>query len=109
MAKNVPGEYDYTKIVSNIPYAVSLPTDQYNGVVDSFGEVQRILSIIAVSLAGLAFVFTLPMKSFGLGDYKEGDDEHADEDQTQFSNSSLNKDMPTGKFEMSEGKPFSVD
>ncbi|KAI8343412.1 major facilitator superfamily-domain-containing protein [Chlamydoabsidia padenii] len=92
MAKNIPGEYDYAKIVANIPYAISLPLDQYNGVVDSFGEVQRILSIIAVSLAGLAFVFTLPMKSFGLGEYKKDDTN----EQYTADNVAL------GKIEMSE-------
>ncbi|ORZ25605.1 major facilitator superfamily-domain-containing protein [Absidia repens] len=101
----VPGDYDYAKIVSNIPYAVSLPEDQYNAVVDAFGETQRVLSIIAVSLAGLAFIFTLPMRSFGLEDRQDeqtGDDkaDHVDEDLTQYG--SRSDEMNSEKVELPE-------
>ncbi|CAO3597516.1 unnamed protein product [Absidia cylindrospora] len=101
----VPGDYDYAMIVANIPYAISLPEDQYNGVVDAFGETQRVLSIIAVSLAGLAFVFTLPMRSFGLEDRKDeqtGDEkaDHVDEDLTQYG--SRSDEMNSEKVQLPE-------
>ncbi|EIE87916.1 hypothetical protein RO3G_12627 [Rhizopus delemar RA 99-880] len=71
MAKYVPGEYDYAKIVGSTTYAISLPEDQYNGVVKAYGHVQMVLSIIAICIAVLTFCFTVPMKSFGLGDRPE--------------------------------------
>ncbi|KAG0190611.1 hypothetical protein DFQ28_001781 [Apophysomyces sp. BC1034] len=69
--KHVPGVYDYEKIVRNIKYAINLPEDQYNGVVTAYGEVQRVLSIIAVCVASLTFLFSLPMRSFGLDESEE--------------------------------------
>ncbi|KAG0166922.1 hypothetical protein DFQ28_006563 [Apophysomyces sp. BC1034] len=67
-AKYVPGEYDYLKIVQSIDYALALPQDQYEGVVKSYGEVQKILSIISVFIAFSTFVFTIPLEAFGLVD-----------------------------------------
>ncbi|KAI9482696.1 MAG: major facilitator superfamily domain-containing protein [Benjaminiella poitrasii] len=75
IAKNVPGEYDYAKIVGSIPYANSLPDDQWMGVVNSYGHIQMILSIIAICIAVLTFCFTIPMKSFGLEAYDEKKDD----------------------------------
>ncbi|KAF7721714.1 hypothetical protein EC973_004276 [Apophysomyces ossiformis] len=69
--KYVPGEYDYEKIVRNIKYAISLPDEQYQGVVTAYGEVQRVLSIIAVCVASLTFFFSIPMRSFGLDESEE--------------------------------------
>ncbi|CAO3649545.1 unnamed protein product [Mucor fragilis] len=69
IAKYVPGEYDYTQIVGSVPYALALPTEQYNGVVQAYGHVQMILSIIAICIAVITFCFTIPMKTFGLEDY----------------------------------------
>lgn len=66
LAKRVPGEYDYAKIVGNVEYALALPEDQYHGVVAAYGHIQMVLSIIAICIAVLTFCFTLPMKSFGL-------------------------------------------
>ncbi|KAF7721715.1 hypothetical protein EC973_004277 [Apophysomyces ossiformis] len=71
MEKYVPGEYDYEKIVRDIRYALSLPVDQYNGVVTAYGEVQRVLSIISVCVASLTFFFSLPIRSFGLDESEE--------------------------------------
>ncbi|KAG1469384.1 hypothetical protein G6F56_003286 [Rhizopus delemar] len=69
LAKYVPGEYDYAKIVGSTDYAISLPDDQYNGVVQAYGHIQMVLSIIAICIAVLTFCFTVPMKSFGLEDH----------------------------------------
>lgn len=69
IAKRVSGEYDYAKIVGNVVYAQNLPEAQYHSVVEAYGHVQMILSIIAMSIAVLTFCFTLPMKGFGLEEY----------------------------------------
>jgi hypothetical protein len=66
LAEHVPGEYDYASIVGSTIVATSLPDDQYAGVVHAYGYVQKILSIIAICIAGLTLLFTLPMKGFGL-------------------------------------------
>lgn len=66
LAKNVPGEYDYATIVGSSDAVLALPIDQYNGVVEAYGHIQMILSIIAMCVAVLTFCFTIPMKSFGL-------------------------------------------
>ncbi|KAG2228880.1 hypothetical protein INT48_004920 [Thamnidium elegans] len=73
LAKYVPGEYDYAKIVGSTVYATNLPEDQYNGVVEAYGHIQMILSIIAICIAVLTFCFTIPMKSFGLESTKDKD------------------------------------
>ncbi|KAI8645079.1 major facilitator superfamily domain-containing protein [Parasitella parasitica] len=78
LAKYVPGTYDYAKIVGSIPYAIALPTEQYNGVVEAYGSIQKILSIIAICIAVLTFCFTIPMKSFGLESYDTNEDKDAD-------------------------------
>ncbi|ORE06350.1 MFS general substrate transporter [Rhizopus microsporus var. microsporus] len=74
LAKYVPGEYDYAKIVGSTDYAISLPKEQYDGVVQAYGHIQMILSIIAICIAVLTFCFTVPMKSFGLEDAKDSND-----------------------------------
>lgn len=66
IAKHVPGEYDYAKIVGSTDVILALPTEQYEGVVEAYGYIQMILSIIAMCVAVLTFCFTIPMKSFGL-------------------------------------------
>ncbi|KAI9306703.1 major facilitator superfamily domain-containing protein [Cunninghamella echinulata] len=73
LAQHVPGEYDPVAILASTDYAIGLPEEQYHGVVEAYGQVQRILSITAVSFAALAFFFSLPMKSFGLEDRKDED------------------------------------
>ena len=80
-AQYVPGDYNAKKIMGNVAYAQSLPTDQYNGVVTSYSQVQRIYSIIAICLAAVAFVFTIPMQSFGLGNLENGENGESDENQ----------------------------
>jgi hypothetical protein len=72
IAKNVPGEYDYAKIVGSTAYVNTLPDDQWRGVVNAYGHIQMILSIIAICIAVLTFCFTIPMKSFGLETFDEG-------------------------------------
>ncbi|KAI7900320.1 major facilitator superfamily domain-containing protein [Cokeromyces recurvatus] len=84
LAKYVPGEYNYEKIVGSIPYALSLPKEQYDGVVTAYGHVQMILSIIAICIAVLTFCFTIPMKSFGLESYNE--ESQTNESEDEFSN-----------------------
>ncbi|KAL9538206.1 hypothetical protein MBANPS3_011112 [Mucor bainieri] len=69
IAKRVTGEYDYEKIVGNVVYAQNLPEAQYHSVVEAYGHVQMILSIIAMCIAVLTFCFTIPMKGFGLEEY----------------------------------------
>lgn len=71
ITKYVPGEYDYAKIIGSTAYATTLPDDQWRGVVDAYGHIQMILSIIAMCIAVLTFCFTIPMKSFGLESYDE--------------------------------------
>ncbi|KAF7723021.1 hypothetical protein EC973_002437 [Apophysomyces ossiformis] len=71
LMKNVPGDVDYSKIMGSIDYAISLPEDQYQGTVVAYGHVQMILSIIALAISVLTFLFTLPMKSFGLDQNEE--------------------------------------
>lgn len=91
LAKHVPGEYDYAKIVGSIPYAISLPAEQYNGVVEAYGHIQMILSIIAICIAVLTFCFTIPMKSFGLEEYdldSENKNKNLDEDAAGSDNTS---------------------
>lgn len=62
LAKYVPGEYNYAKIMGSILYAVSLPTDHYNGVVEAYGSIQKILSIIAICITVLTFCFIIHIK-----------------------------------------------
>ncbi|KAI8080097.1 major facilitator superfamily domain-containing protein [Gilbertella persicaria] len=73
IAEHVPGEYDYAKIVGNVVYAQQLPDDQWAGVVQAYGYIQKILSIIALCIAVVTFCFTIPMKSFGLEAHDETD------------------------------------
>ncbi|KAF7721895.1 hypothetical protein EC973_003963 [Apophysomyces ossiformis] len=64
--KYVPGEYDYYKIVQSLEYALALPEDQYQGVVKSYGEVQKTLSIIAVCMSFVTLLLSTPLQTFGL-------------------------------------------
>ncbi|CAO3642541.1 unnamed protein product [Cunninghamella blakesleeana] len=92
LAKHVPGEYDAAKILADMDYAFQLPSEQYHGIVASYGEVQKILSIVAVSFAGLAFLFSLPMKSFGLEDRKDKEENEMNTSQTNGYNDVFNKE-----------------
>ncbi|KAI8384809.1 major facilitator superfamily domain-containing protein [Radiomyces spectabilis] len=71
IAKHVPGDYIYEKIVGDIGYATSLPAEQFAGVVTAYGNIQRILSIVSLCLAALALLFFLGMRSFGLEEPEE--------------------------------------
>ena len=66
LMEHVPGEFDVKKAAGSYLYVLTLPEDQYHGAVIAYGNSQKILSIIAVCLTVLSFVFTLPMRSFGL-------------------------------------------
>ncbi|CEG63592.1 hypothetical protein RMATCC62417_00711 [Rhizopus microsporus] len=91
LAKYVPGEYDYAKIVGSTDYAISLPKEQYDGVVQAYGHIQMILSIIAICIAVLTFCFTVPMKSFGLEDAKDSDDTTSLKETQDYKSSSTTK------------------
>ncbi|KAF7727846.1 hypothetical protein EC973_006959 [Apophysomyces ossiformis] len=80
IAEHVPGQYDYESIIGSVDVAISLPQEQYDGVVAAYGYIQKILSIVSLCLAALAFCFFLGMRSFGLSD---DDDQyiHAEEDE----------------------------
>ncbi|KAL7323368.1 hypothetical protein PS15p_211284 [Mucor circinelloides] len=85
LAKYVPDEYDYARIMGSIRYVVSLPTEQYYSVVEAYGSIQKILSTIAICIAVLTFCFTIIMKSFSLKSYntdENQDDETAGSDQS---------------------------
>jgi len=77
IAKYVPGEYDYAKIVGDVLYASALPEPQWEGVVAAYGHVQMVLSIISICIAVLTFCFTIPMKTFGLENYNENEEQAA--------------------------------
>ncbi|KAG0169850.1 hypothetical protein DFQ28_011343 [Apophysomyces sp. BC1034] len=93
IAKNVPGEYDYNAVIGDVDVAVNLPDDQYNGVVHAYGYIQKILSIVSLCLAALAFFFFLGMRSFGLSDEDEKsiheDDEKLAVDDHEMHSSSV--------------------
>ncbi|KAI8366767.1 major facilitator superfamily domain-containing protein [Radiomyces spectabilis] len=65
LMKNVPG-INMRQVMGNVTYAQNLPEPEYSLVVDCFGQAQRVLTIIACCMVALAFLCTLPMKSFGL-------------------------------------------
>ncbi|KAI8646114.1 major facilitator superfamily domain-containing protein [Parasitella parasitica] len=85
IAKNVPGEYDYAQIVGSAIYASQLPEPQWEGVVTAYGHIQMVLSIISMCIAVLTFCFTIPMKTFGLENYNE--DEQQEKDQVTLAES----------------------
>ncbi|KAI7897275.1 major facilitator superfamily domain-containing protein [Mucor mucedo] len=101
IAKFVPGEYEYAKIVGSTVYATNLPVEQYNGVVEAYGHIQMILSIIAICIAVLTFCFTIPMKSFGLEDHvvdKEAEEATAASDHTDFEKADYHNELtPTNE------------
>ncbi|KAF1807557.1 major facilitator superfamily domain-containing protein [Mucor lusitanicus] len=103
LAKYVPGDYDYAKIVGSIPYAISLPTEQYNGVVEAYSSIQKILSIIAICIAVLTFCFTIPMKSFGLESYD------ADKNQNDGDNDSAGSDQASSSSDIEKPEAYGVE
>lgn len=62
--KYVPGNYEYTKIVQSISYALSLPEDQHQGVVLAYDDAMRLLGTIAVCVGALSFLASIPLKGF---------------------------------------------
>lgn len=76
LASHVPGEFDASQILGNITYIRTLSPEQHNGAVIAYGEVQRILSIVALCLAVLALAFWFRMKPFGLTEHDHHDTEH---------------------------------
>lgn len=73
LASHVPGEFDASQILGNITYIQALSPEQRNGSSIAYGEVQRILSIVALCLSVLALAFWFRMKSFGLTEHDHHD------------------------------------
>ncbi|KAI8087945.1 major facilitator superfamily domain-containing protein [Gilbertella persicaria] len=71
--KYVHGNYEYTKIVSSISYALALPEDQYQGVVLAYDDAMRLLCIIATCVGALGFLASIPLKGYML--YEQEDKE----------------------------------
>lgn len=71
----VPGNYEYTKIVQSISYALTLPEDQHQGVVLAYDDAMRLLSIIAVCIGALSFLASIPLKGFLLVNVKDHESE----------------------------------
>ncbi|KAI8061780.1 major facilitator superfamily domain-containing protein [Gongronella butleri] len=105
-AQYVPGDYNAKKIMGNVAYAQSLPTDQYNGVVTSYSQVQRIYSIIAICLAAVAFFFTIPMQSFGLSNPENGENDEIKKDDasTRDTKIAIDDDTLTAR-DITHGQP----
>jgi hypothetical protein len=76
LAAHVPGEFDASQILGNITYIRSLSTEQHSAAAIAYGEVQRILSIVALCLVVLALAFWFRMKPFGLTEYDHHDTAH---------------------------------
>ncbi|KAI9307859.1 major facilitator superfamily domain-containing protein [Cunninghamella echinulata] len=74
-ANNIPGEYDYATLAGDITAILSLPHDQWWGVVTAYGNIQRILSIVSLCFGALAFLLFFGMRSFGLTDDEINDGE----------------------------------
>lgn len=68
--ENVPGDYDLGRIIADIDYILSLPTEQFEGVVHAYTEVQKALSMTALALAGIIVIFASRMRPFGLQDFE---------------------------------------
>lgn len=79
-AKHVPGEYDLASLLGDITYINALPEDQHEGTVIAYANVQRILSIVSLGIAVLAFIFFLGMRGFALSEeVKEDSNDTPDE------------------------------
>ncbi|CEG81513.1 hypothetical protein RMATCC62417_15707 [Rhizopus microsporus] len=89
LAKNVPGEYDLARLLGDITYINALPEDQHAGTVLSYGNVQRILSIVSLGLSVLSFVFFLGMRGFNLteGEEEQENDVHNETTETDAQKS----------------------
>lgn len=83
LAKNVPGEYDLARLLGDITYINALPEDQHAGTVLSYGNVQRILSIVSLGLSVLSFVFFLGMRGFNLTEGEEEQENNVHNETTE--------------------------
>lgn len=68
LTKHVPGEFDMARILGDITYISALPKDQHDGASVAYGNVERIMCIVSLCLAVIAFGFFLRMKPFGLSE-----------------------------------------
>ncbi|KAJ3399902.1 hypothetical protein HDV05_001457 [Chytridiales sp. JEL 0842] len=66
LEKYVPGEKDIPAIMGSTDVALALPQDQYQGVVQAFSEVQRLLTIVSLVLGCLGVFAALMMKPITL-------------------------------------------
>ncbi|KAK4512428.1 RNA polymerase C-22 sterol desaturase [Mucor velutinosus] len=97
LASHVPGEFDASQILGNITYIHALFPEQHNGATIAYGEVQRILSIVALCLAVLALAFWFRMKSFGLTEHDHHDTEHELTEKERSPNEQIADDYSIAK------------
>ncbi|EPB84020.1 hypothetical protein HMPREF1544_09219 [Mucor circinelloides 1006PhL] len=97
LASHVPGEFDASQILGNITYIHALSPEQHNGAAIAYGEVQRILSIVALCLAVLALAFWFRMKSFGLTEHDHHDTEHELSEKERSPNEQIADDYSIAK------------
>ncbi|KAG2222481.1 hypothetical protein INT45_013394 [Circinella minor] len=95
LVEHVPGEFDVKKAAGSYLYVFTLPEDQYQGAIIAYGNSQKILSIIAVCLTVLSFVFTLPMRSFGLD---EAIDRHFHKKKDEQQHATINSSNNDGSY-----------
>ncbi|KAI8137641.1 major facilitator superfamily domain-containing protein [Fennellomyces sp. T-0311] len=79
LAKNVPGDFSLQRAAGNYMYVWGLPEHQFDAVVLSYGNAQKILSIVSVCLCVISIGFLVPMRSFGLDKPEEQDKDNLNE------------------------------
>lgn len=97
LASHVPGEFDASQILGNITYIHALSPEQHSATAIAYGEVQRILSIVALCLAVLALAFWFRMKSFGLTEHDHHDTEHELSEKKKSPNEQIADDYSIAK------------
>lgn len=97
LASHVPGEFDASQILGNITYIHALSSEQHNGAAMAYGEVQRILSIVALCLSVVALGFWFRMKSFGLTEHDHHDVDHELSEKEGTTNEQIADDYSIAK------------
>ncbi|ORZ02362.1 major facilitator superfamily domain-containing protein [Syncephalastrum racemosum] len=103
IVENVPGDYDLSRIIADIDYILSLPSEQFDGVVRAYTHVQKTLSMTALLLAGVIVIFALRMRPFGLQDFETPSDFDGSEDNASVP--VLTASYDTGNALMSSSIP----
>ncbi|KAI9261633.1 major facilitator superfamily domain-containing protein [Phascolomyces articulosus] len=112
LEKHAP-DVDALKVIGDIAYAQNLPDEQHAGVVLAYAETQRVLNIIALCVSVLTFIFTLPMKTFGLSEYMNkhvdgaADDQNMEEKKQECSGDSHCQQSNSENIEQ-DNKAYSV-